>query len=160
MKTKILFICLGNICRSPAAHAIMQKMVDERGLSHLFEIDSAGIGPWHVGELPDARMRKHGSARGYNLQHRARQYHAAEDLLHFDLIVTMDDENYKRITATCSTKEQMAKVKPMATFFTANKRIHEVPDPYYGGDSGFELVLDLLEDGCSNIIEQYASTEL
>ena len=73
-KTKLLFICLGNICRSPAAHAVMQKYVEDAGVENRFEIDSAGIGPWHVGELPDKRMRKHGAMRGYDISHIARQF--------------------------------------------------------------------------------------
>ena len=97
-KTKILFICLGNICRSPAANAIMQEYVDEAGLSDEFEIDSAGIGPWHVGQLPDKRMRQHGAKRGYKIDHIARQFDASRDFDDFDYIVVMDDENYKNIT--------------------------------------------------------------
>ena len=86
---KILFVCLGNICRSPAAHAVMQKMVDEKGLSAQFEIDSAGLGNWHVGQLPDARMRKHGARRGYAVNHLARQFHGATDFARFHYIVVM-----------------------------------------------------------------------
>ena len=86
---KILFVCLGNICRSPAAHAVMQKMVDEKGLSAQVEIDSAGLGNWHVGQLPDARMRKHGARRGYAVNHLARQFHGATDFARFHYIVVM-----------------------------------------------------------------------
>lgn len=97
-KTNLLFICLGNICRSPAAHAVMQKMVDERGLGDTFEIDSAGIGDWHVGQLPDRRMREHGSRRGYRFDHRARQFDPHEDFARFDHIIVMDEENYRNVT--------------------------------------------------------------
>ena len=96
-KTKILFICLGNICRSPAANAIMQKYVDDAGLTDKFYIDSAGIGPWHVGQLPDKRMRQHGARRGYRIDHIARQFDARHDFIDFDYIVVMDDENYHDI---------------------------------------------------------------
>ena len=98
-KKRILFICLGNICRSPAAHAVMQHLVDERGCSNQYEIDSAGIGNWHVGQLPDKRMREHGRRRGYDLNHHARQFDARKDFAYFDLIVIMDEDNYRYITS-------------------------------------------------------------
>ena len=91
-KTKLLFVCLGNICRSPAAHAVMESLAEQRGVAHRFEIDSAGIGAWHTGQLPDRRMREHGSRRGYEFTHRARQV-KREDFDRFDYVVGMDEEN-------------------------------------------------------------------
>lgn len=108
--TRLLFICLGNICRSPAANAIMQKYVDESGLSDWFDIDSAGIGPWHVGQLPDKRMREHGARRGYRIDHIARQFDAAKDFDRFDYIVVMDEDNYRNITRQAQNEEDRKKV--------------------------------------------------
>ena len=98
MKTKIIFICLGNICRSPAAQGVMQRLVEERGMDDKFEIDSAGTYSGHHGQLPDPRMRRHASRRGYNLTHRARPI-TSDDLDHFDIIVAMDESNRRNIAS-------------------------------------------------------------
>ena len=140
-KVSILFICLGNICRSPAAHAVMQHLVDERGCSNLYEIDSAGIGNWHVGQLPDKRMREHGRRRGYDLNHHARQFDARKDFAYFDLITSQEADATAR-----------GKVVRMADYFTRHKDATSVPDPYYGGPEDFELAVDLIEDGCEGLI--------
>jgi protein-tyrosine phosphatase len=153
-KTKILFICLGNICRSPAAHGVMEKMVADQGLQNQFFIDSAGIGNWHVGQLPDARMRRHGKKRGYDFNHHARQFDATTDFDAFDYIITMDEENYRNITRMASTAAQREKVAPMTQFLKHYPNATSVPDPYYGGDSDFEHALDLIEDGCQTLLDQ------
>lgn len=157
-KIRILFICLGNICRSPAANGVMQKMVDDAGMAELFHIDSAGVGHWHVGELPDERMRRHGRARGYVFDHHARQFAAESDFDTFDYIVTMDEENYRNITAMAHNDEERGKVVKMSRYFTRHPNATSVPDPYYGGEHGFELALDLIEDGCSNLLETLTCT--
>jgi len=151
-KKRILFICLGNICRSPAAHAVKQHLVDERGCSNLYEIDSAGIGNWHVGQLPDKRMIEHGRRRGYDLNHHARQFDARKDFAYFDLIVVMDEDNYRYITSQADNATARGKVVRMADYFTRHKDATCVPDPYYGGPEDFELALDLIEDGCEGLI--------
>ena len=151
-KKRILFICLGNICRSPAAHAVMQHLVDERGCSNLYEIDSAGIGNWHVGQLPDKRMREHGRRRGYDLNHHARLFDARKDFAYFDLIVVMDEDNYRYITSQADNATARGKVVRMADYFTRHKDATCVPAPYYGGPEDFELALDLIEDGCEGLI--------
>lgn len=150
--TKLLFICLGNICRSPAANAIMQKYVDEAGLSDKFEIDSAGIGPWHVGQLPDKRMREHGARRGYRIDHIARQFDATKDFDRFDYIVVMDEDNYRNITRQARNDDDRKKVIRMANYFIKYKGRTSVPDPYYGDGEDFELALDLIEDGCKGLL--------
>lgn len=160
-KTRILFICLGNICRSPAANAIMQQMVDRAGLIDMFAIDSAGIGPWHVGQLPDIRMRRHGARRGYKIDHIARQFDAKRDFDNFDCIVVMGDDNYDNICRQAKSRARSAseaedlcrKVIRMADYFVKYKGRACVPDPYYGGDADFELALDLIEDGCNGIMK-------
>ncbi len=149
----MLFICLGNICRSPAAQAVMQAMVDERGLTERFFIDSAGIGGWHVGDLPDKRMRVHARPRGYELTHRARKV-TASDFDEFDLIVGMDAGNIDDLNSLAATIEQQDKVVMMGDYIRRYPNYDHVPDPYYEGSEGFELVLDLLEDACDNLLDR------
>ena len=149
LKYSILFVCLGNICRSPAAQAVMQRLVDERGLTDRFYIDSAGIGAWHIGDLPDKRMRVHARARGYELTHRARQVRAT-DFDDFDLIVGMDATNVEDLRYKAATIEQQDKGDYIRQF----PHYDHVPDPYYEGSEGFELVLDLLEDACDNLLDR------
>ena len=152
-KYSVLFICLGNICRSPAAQAVMQAMVDERGLTERFFIDSAGIGGWHVGDLPDKRMRVHARPRGYELTHRARKV-TASDFDEFDLIVGMDAGNIDDLNSLAATIEQQDKVVMMGDYIRRYPNYDHVPDPYYEGSEGFELVLDLLEDACDNLLDR------
>lgn len=152
-KYSVLFICLGNICRSPAAQAVMQRMVDEQGLTDRFFIDSAGIGGWHIGDLPDKRMRVHARPRGYELTHRARKVKAA-DFEDFDLIVGMDANNVDDLCSLAATVEQKDKVVMMGDYIRRFPHHDYVPDPYYEGSEGFELVLDLLEDACDNLLNQ------
>lgn len=150
MKTSILFVCLGNICRSPAAEGIMRQIISRNGLEGSFDTDSAGIGGWHAGQLPDSRMRRHGAAHGYRFDSRARQV-TNEDLLRFDYIVTMDRENYKAMTAMAQTEEQRHKIIKMADFLQHHPGLATIPDPYYGKDRDFETVIELLEDACEGL---------
>jgi protein-tyrosine phosphatase len=152
-KYSILFVCLGNICRSPAAQAVMQRLVDERGLTDRFYIDSAGIGAWHIGDLPDKRMRVHARPRGYELTHRARQVQSG-DFEDFDLIVGMDAGNVDDLRYKAATIEQQDKVVMMGEYIRQYPNYDYVPDPYYEGSEGFELVLDLLEDACDNLLNR------
>lgn len=152
-KKRILFVCLGNICRSPAAEGIFRDMVEKAGVGNEFEIDSAGLYSGHAGELPDRRMRIHAFQRGYNLTHHARPVRAS-DFDNFDLIVAMDNSNYDRLRAFAPTVEAEKKVVRMIDFVKGFPRYDCVPDPYYEGAEGFELVLDLLEDGCRHLLEE------
>lgn len=149
---RLLFLCLGNICRSPAAHGIMQKMVDDAGLGAMVTIDSAGIGDWHVGQLPDPRMRDHGRRHGYTFDHRARQFHAPEDFSSFDYIIVMDDENYRTLDRMAHTQAEKAKILRMGDYLSRHPRHHYVPDPYYGDGEDFELAIELIEDGCAELL--------
>lgn len=149
---KILFVCLGNICRSPMAEGIFRKLAANAGREKEFEIDSAGTSAYHQGELPDSRMRMHGSRRGYLLGHRSRRVRV-EDLEQYDLIIGMDDHNVERLHGMALTPEQKVKIYKM-TDYCRHYQATEIPDPYYGGDSGFEYVIDLLEDGCKGLLEQ------
>lgn len=151
---KVLFVCLGNICRSPAADGIMHSIVESHGHSAEWEIDSAGIGNWHAGQLPDRRMRVHANRRGYDLTHRARQVRPA-DFDNFDLIVGMDHGNLSDLHELAPTMEAEAKIAPMIDFVEhLATRYDHIPDPYYEGAEGFELVLDMLEDGLANLYAQ------
>ena len=152
MKMKLLFICLGNICRSPAAEGIMRQMVEERALSNDIIVDSAGIGSWHVGEMPDPRMRKHAARRGYDLSPlRARQFRS-DDFQKFDYIIVMDEENYHDVMERGGVYADARKVLRMKDYFIRYKGQQSVPDPYYGGAEGFEQALDLIEDGCEGLL--------
>lgn len=150
-KKKILFVCLGNICRSPAAEGIMKKKLEERNLSDRFIIDSAGILNYHEGELPDSRMRAHANRRGYNLNSISRPV-KYQDFTDFDLILGMDDRNINDLNKKAPDIESAEKIKRM-TDYCKNYPVDHIPDPYYGGVDGFELVLDLLEDACDGLIE-------
>lgn len=154
MKQKILFVCLGNICRSPAADGIMQYLVREAGAEERIEVDSAGTYAGHTGELPDHRMRAAAACRGYNLTHRARQIRE-KDFYDFDRIVVMDDYNYESVNRLAPSRELANKIYRMREFFTTfAERWSHVPDPYYEGAEGFELVLDMLEEGCQNLLTE------
>lgn len=151
MKTRILFVCLGNICRSPAAEGVMRSIVERKGVADGFEIDSAGTYGGHRGELPDPRMRSAALRRGYALTHRARQVRE-EDFDRFDMIVVMDDMNYEQMHRLAPSREAAAKIFRMREFFSRHADRSYVPDPYYEGADGFELVLDMLEEGCEGIL--------
>ena len=147
---RVLFVCMGNICRSPAAEGVFRKMVDDAGLSDAFSIDSAGTIGYHAGHAADSRMRAAASRRGYTLDSRARRIEHL-DFEDFDLIVAMDDDNYRDIRAMDSG--QGARVVRMCDYGSRHG-YDEVPDPYYGGASGFEDVLDILDDACAELLEE------
>ena len=149
---KVLMLCLGNICRSPAAQGVMQRLIDERNLSDLFYVDSAGTYGGHAGDLPDYRMRSHAAKRGYNLTHRARRVTSA-DFENFDYIVAMDEGNRNTLMQMAATVEESRKIVMMGKFIRRFPHYDYVPDPYYEGAEGFELVLDLLEDSCEALLD-------
>ncbi|MDL2214792.1 low molecular weight phosphotyrosine protein phosphatase [Dysgonomonas sp. OttesenSCG-928-M03] len=149
-KYKVLFVCLGNICRSPAAEGIMKEIVYNKGLQNKIEIDSAGTAGYHIGELPDPRMRQHGAKRGYNFNSHSRKF-SVNDFDNFDIILAMDDSNYHNIMRLTPDMDSQAKVHRMVEFSQKFGHDH-IPDPYYSGADGFELVLDLLEDACDGLM--------
>lgn len=148
----VLFVCLGNICRSPAADGIMHKLVEQNELKEKIKIDSAGTYGGHTGSLPDHRMRQHASKRGYQLTHLSRKV-KVDDFYTFDLIVAMDDQNYYNLMRLAPSVEHQGHIMRMTDFLVHAKADH-VPDPYYEGAEGFEVVLDLLEDTCQGLLEQ------
>lgn len=149
-KRKILFVCLGNICRSPSAEEIMRTMVKAENLEKYFELDSAGISSYHRGELSDPRMRNYAKMRGYNLTHRSRPVET-EDFYNFDLLIGMDDRNIASLKDMAPGIEEKNKVVRM-TDFCQKKIVDYVPDPYY--DGGFDNVIDILEDACQGLLEK------
>ena len=151
MKQRIIFVCTGNICRSPAAHGILEHMAAREGMSGAVTVDSAGTHAYHAGELPDPRMRRAASARGYALTHRARMIEES-DFFGFDAIIVMDDINYEKVCRLAPERRYLDKVHRMSEFLTGFGDWTYIPDPYYEGADGFELVLDMLENGCANIL--------
>lgn len=152
-KIRLLFVCLGNICRSPAAEGIMQNIVDKNELQDIVEVESAGTSGWHEGDLPDERMRAHGERRGFNFSSPARKF-IKSDFDNFDYIIVMDDDNYNNVMSLATNNSQVNKIRKMTEFSVLYKHHDEIPDPYYGGATGFELVLDLLEDACEGLMHK------
>ena len=151
--TRVLFVCLGNICRSPAAEGVFLHLLAQEGLEDRFVVDSAGTGGWHVGKPADQRMRAAAERRGIQLPSRARQLEAG-DLSSFDHILTMDASNLADVQALArEVGGSSAKIEPMVRYCRRIEAI-EVPDPYYGGPDGFEHVLDLLDDACRGLLDE------
>jgi len=151
-KIRLLFVCLGNICRSPAAEGIMSGIIEKNELQNIIDVDSAGTSGWHQGDLPDERMRSHGEKRGYHFCSRARKFRKS-DFDDFDYIIVMDENNFNSVKSLATGKQQTDKIHLMTKFSVLNSNHDNIPDPYYGGSSGFELVLDLLEDACEGLLQ-------
>lgn len=155
-KYKILFVCLGNICRSPAGEGIMKHVISEKGLEDQLEVDSAGTSGYHNGDLPDHRMCSHGARRDYVFDSLSRKF-TMNDFDDFDIILAMDDSNYSNIMKLSPDLESQKKVHRMVEFSQKYNSDH-IPDPYYMGADGFELVLDLLEDACDGLMKHVEDT--
>ena len=155
---RLLFVCLGNICRSPTAEAVMRHLLEEQGLTDEIELDSAGTGSWHIGKPPDTRATEAASTRGITLDGEGRQV-AMEDFDRADLILTMDRENLVDVLALAPDEEAQAKVKLLREFDpeAVESGNLDVPDPYYGGADGFENVLDLVERACRGLLDHVRS---
>ena len=148
---KILFVCMGNICRSPTAHGVFEQLVRETSYTDRIVIDSAGTHAYHVGEAPDTRSQQHAKQRGYRLDHlRARQI-TVDDFEIFDLILVMDWENLA-LTEQLAPAHHRRKIKRLTEFCRKHSST-VVPDPYYKGSEGFEEVLDIVEDACEGLLE-------
>jgi low molecular weight protein-tyrosine phosphatase len=152
MTVRICFVCLGNICRSPTAEGVMRSQVEAAGLARAIEIDSAGTGAWHIGDLPDSRARLEASRRGIELDSLARQFSTA-DFEHFDLVVAMDLDNVADLHALATHDGHRQKVRLLRDFDPHAPEGAGVPDPYYGGDEGFAEVFDLVEAACAGLVE-------
>ena len=150
--TKILFVCLGNICRSPTAEGVMQHLIENRNLQKKISIDSAGTSGWHIGERADPRSRKTAQQRGFDLHSRSRKF-IAQDFQNFDYIIAMDQPNKRDILKLAASETDKNKVHLFRTFDPASQDSAEVPDPYYGGDQGFETVFDICFAACEGLLE-------
>jgi len=153
MVKKILFVCLGNICRSPAAEGVFKQKIKERDLEKLFLVDSAGTGGWHVGNLADPRMRETALSRGIELTSRSRKIEES-DLYEFDHILVMDNDNLYAVKSLIKDHNNHinSKIKLILSY-SKNSQLEEVPDPYYGGQNGFDKVIDLLDDAMDGLID-------
>ncbi|MHC4924952.1 MAG: low molecular weight protein-tyrosine-phosphatase [Planctomycetota bacterium] len=154
--TSVLFVCLGNICRSPLAEGVFRHLVDEAGLGGHFDIDSAGTGAWHVGEPPDGRMTMVAEQHGISLDSRARQVEA-EDLDRFDLILAMDRSNLRELQRMVDLSGADVRVQLLREYDPAGDG-DEVPDPYYGGATGFEHVYTMVHRSCEALLEDVRSS--
>jgi protein-tyrosine phosphatase len=152
MKKKILFVCLGNICRSPLAEAIFKHKVKERGLDHQFEADSCGTANYHIGDTPDERTNRNAQKNGIRISHRGRQL-SATDLETFDLIFAMDESNFRNIMRLENSEAHAKKISLMRAFDPLGSG--DVPDPYYGGERGFQEVFDILDRSLDNFLDHH-----
>jgi protein-tyrosine phosphatase len=155
MTIQLLFVCLGNICRSPAAEGTMNHLIQQAGWGDRFGCDSAGTSRYHIGDSPDRRMTLTAQKREIFLEGKARQFRG-QDFDQFDLILAMDRQNYRDILALASTELQRQKVHLICDFCTQYTD-QDVPDPYYGGADGFVYVLDLLADACAGLLQQLSA---
>jgi protein-tyrosine phosphatase len=148
---QVLFVCLGNICRSPSAEAVFNAMIEKQELQSEIQCDSAGTAAYHAGDQADYRMRQFAQKRGYHLTSISRQVDPKLDFDRFDYIIGMDRQNVRDLNAIARNESDRKKISLM-TDYCSGKKYDSVPDPYYGGAAGFELVLDILEDACDGLI--------
>ena len=157
-KFNVLMVCLGNICRSPTAQSVFESMVVEAGLDHLIEVDSAGTSNWHIGKAPDARSQAAAAARGYDLTSQRGRQVAREDFENFHYILAMDHSNLSDLQRMQPPGSQ-AQLALLLDYGSARETT-EVPDPYHGGSAGFELVIDLIEDACRDLLRHIRAEHL
>jgi Protein-tyrosine-phosphatase len=150
---QVLFVCLGNICRSPSAEAVFNAFIQKNNLGKEIVCDSAGTAAYHEGEPADYRMKQFALKRGYELTSISRPFNPRVDFDRFDYIVGMDRMNVRDLKSMARNENDKKKVSLM-TEYCVNSKYDSVPDPYYGGASGFELVLDILEDACNGLLER------
>ena len=155
-RTSVLFVCLGNICRSPLAEGIFRHLVSEAGLAEKFEIESAGTGAWHVGERPDARAEMVANQHGVELGSRARQI-TEDDVGQYDYVIAMDRENLRNIQRMADATGSEAAIHLLREFDPEGGEGAEVPDPYYGGASGFETVYEMVHRSCRVLLDRLRS---
>ena len=158
MSYQLLFVCLGNICRSPSAENIMNHLTEKANLANKILCDSAGTSAYHIGSAPDRSMSAAAKKRDIVLKGKARKFKVS-DFEEFDLILAMDRENYRDIIYLDPQEKYRDKVQMMCSF-AQNHSDKEVPDPYYGGESGFDYVIDLLLDSCNGLLEYIVKNEL
>ena len=153
---RVLFVCMGNICRSPLAQGVFEDVLRREGLEDEVSVDSAGTGSWHVGSPPDQRALSAASLRGVDISSQRARRIDPEDCQNFDYVLTMDEENYRAVAGLCRGS---AVVRPFLDFATDSPET-AVPDPYYGGPDGFERVLDLVEEASEGLLEDIRERHL
>jgi protein-tyrosine phosphatase len=153
---RICFVCLGNICRSPTAEGVFRKLVIDAALDARLTIDSAGTGAWHIGEPADPRSRRAATRRGYDLTHLARKF-TADDFDRYDLVLAMDRDNYDSLQRLARGRTHVPMIRMLRSFDDSAPADAEVPDPYSGGDDGFEDVLDICERACRGLLDHVRS---
>ena len=160
VKKSVLFVCLGNICRSPTAHAVFQSMVDKAGLSDEIFVDGAGTGDWHLGHAPDRRSAAAAVLRGYDMSALRSRLVTVEDFSKFDYIIAMDADNLRNLRNMCPP-DGKAELELLLDYSRKPEydAVSEVPDPYYGGEDGFPHVLDLIEDASGALLD-YIKAEI
>ena len=157
-KIRVLFVCMGNICRSPTAHGVFEAMVKAEGLSDLIEVDSAGTHAYHVGEPPDPRSQETALARGVDLSTQRARRAVSEDFERFDYVIAMDRDNHQILRAICPQGRE-ARLSLFLSFIPGQQS-QDVPDPYFGGGKGFDLVFDLVEAASRGLLEQIRRVDL
>lgn len=153
----VLFVCLGNICRSPIAQGVFEDLLRREGLGNEVFVDSAGTGAWHIGEPPDVRGQESAGKRGFDLSAQRARRLTREDCQRFDYVIAMDRDNYEAISSLCSQSE--AEVR-LFMDYTPDLTQEEVPDPYFGGPDGFEHVLDLVEEAAGGLLDDIREKHL
>ena len=153
-KVSVLFVCLGNICRSPTAHGVFEKMVSEAGLQRHISVDSCGTGDWHIGHSPDERSASAALARGYDLSYLRSRQITVNDFSQFDHILVMDKQNLLDVQAMCPA-DYSGRLELFLDYANNYAETLEVPDPYYGGLSGFDHVIDLVEDASKTLLATF-----
>jgi low molecular weight protein-tyrosine phosphatase len=149
---EVCFVCLGNICRSPLAQGVFEKLIAEEGLQDQILVASAGTGDWHIGSPPDERMQQTANKYGVQLNSRGQQFQSG-DFLNFDLILAMDDSNMSILEQLCLHPEKAENLRMFRSFDPENNGDLNVPDPYYGGGNGFEIVYEMVDRTCPKILE-------
>jgi protein-tyrosine phosphatase len=151
---RLLFVCLGNICRSPMAEGVFRRVAEEEGVMHLFEIDSAGMGDWHVGQAPDMRAQEAAQRRGVDISEQSARQVTRGDFHEFDLLIAMDGSNVAELTEL-APKEERHKIRRFLDY-APHTRTRDVPDPFYGGRDGFDHALDLIEAASRGLLAELA----
>ena len=149
-KHRILFVCLGNICRSPMAEGVFRRIAEDEGVLHLFEIDSAGLGHWHIGQAPDTRAQKAAKKRGIDISGQSARQVKHGDFARFDLLLAMDGENYQELIQLAPGDARI-KIRQFLEF-APEVRTRDVPDPFFGGPEGFDHALDLIERAARGLL--------
>lgn len=154
-KHRLLFVCLGNICRSPMAEGVFRRLAEAEGVLHLFEIDSAGLGDWHVGQAPDTRAQSAARRRGIDISDQSARQITHTDYARFDLLLAMDSANYEEL-AQLAPEDARHKIRRFLDF-ASQAGTKDVPDPFYGGREGFDHALDLIEDAARGLLTELVS---